>query len=191
MKQNNIEFKKKNFKIIVILCFVFGILVFIIYKILTPISIIPIEIHELNENVNIPYKFATPLENYSFDSEIWEQSSEYNSISFKKDEYECFTFEGYPDYADSYKFTNYWSNNPDTSIFGIHVGDNLESIDKIMKNYGYWQEDNLSSYIKYTKGRVSIWIKIETLSSSGTNTISSRFDIQIKSTDWLHKGYYK
>lgn len=146
--------------------------------------------------MNIPYKFSTPLENYSFDSEIWEQSKGYNNISYMKDVDECFTFAGYPDYSDSYKFTNYWSINPNTSIFGIHIGDSLEYTENIMKNYEYWKENDSIDDIKYTKGRVSIWVEFNSIISStdtDTRTISTveRFHIIIKSTDWFHKGYYK
>ncbi|GAA4294566.1 hypothetical protein GCM10023142_31780 [Anaerocolumna aminovalerica] len=100
-------------------------------------------------------------------------------------------FEGYPDLSNSYKLTYLGIDNPEFSLFGIHVGDNMAFADSIMKENGYKRERS-KWYYNYNKGKIDISFGVDrTEREDGVEETLTGFAISIRSSDWFRKGYYK
>ncbi|ROR25329.1 hypothetical protein EDD66_11191 [Mobilisporobacter senegalensis] len=168
---------------------------YISYKIISPFYIIPSEIKELNENINIPFKFATPLEEYDFEEGEWERIEDYCKIFYSGSKGDYLRFNGYPDLSSTYKFTGIITDNPEVSFFGIHIGDEMAIAKDILKKYGYKCYNDDMSY-EYYKGGIEFNVGVKRI-FYGTDTEEyvdetvENISIQIDSTDWLRKGYYK
>ncbi|ROR25331.1 hypothetical protein EDD66_11193 [Mobilisporobacter senegalensis] len=192
---HTIKVKKKRKKTKIILGILLVFIIYNLYKIISPFYIIPSEIKELNEHINLTYKFATSIEEYNLDEKEWKNSEGYG-VSFMRGEDEYFGFEGFPDLSSSLKFTSFWSTDSDTSIFGGKIGDDLDDLEKSLYKYGYEQVERTSGDVVYNKGRIKIIIDVESIHSGDDTKETVEETIQgisiyLKSTDWLHKGYYK
>jgi len=161
---------------------IIGVILFLFFKIVSPYFITPREIKELNNNMNFPYKFISPLE--EFDEDGWEKESREYGVQYVDLQGNYITFDGYPDLANSHKLTCLSTDNPEFVLFGIHIGDNITIVERIMKENGYKKADK-DDY-EYFKGKVSI-----SLGVNGVNKTLTGFVISIRTSDWFRKGYYK
>ena len=178
--------KKIKKKYIIIISIVVSFFALIIIKIILPFYIMPREIIELNNNMNInlPFKFGDLMEESDLPGDEWERSLGMYNVVYNNHKGEYINFEGFPDLANEYKLTSYSTTNEEASVFGIHVGDKYMEADKIFRKYGYrCNEDEY--YPVYYKGRIEINInRID-------DDIVGEIFIDLKSTDWKRKGYYK
>ena len=192
LKNKNLKSRKRRIKFGIFLT----LLIITVVKIMLPFFILPNEIRELNKNSNLPYKLATPLEEYCFEIGEWECYKQYNNIISFYNDNNYLTFNGFPDMACSYKLTYYATSRPEINIFGVKVGNTLEETDRILKKNHYKLEYKEYSYATYKKGRIKIDIGIKQVQYS-TDTEELLYEyvdsisIYLHYTDWLHKGYYK
>ena len=149
----------------------------------------PREIKELNNNMNFPYKFISPLE--EFDEDGWEKVTRVYGVKYVDLQGNYIIFDGYPDLANSHKLTYLSTHNPEFVLFGIHIGDNMTIVDRIMKENGYRRKQTDDDY-EYYKGKIDISFRLDRMDTgNGIMKTIKAFRISIRSTDWFHKGYYK
>ncbi|WP_313130832.1 hypothetical protein [Anaerocolumna sp.] len=159
----------------------------LLFKIVSPYLITPREIRELNNNSNLPYKFISPIE--EFDEEGWEKELGYNEVKYVDSREDYIMFNGYPDLSNSYKLTYLSIDDPEFSLFGICVGNNMTFVDSIMKKNGYRRK---TDDYEYYKGKIHISLATDRIKKGDKVMETLRaFIISIRSSDWFRKGYYK
>ncbi|BCJ94388.1 hypothetical protein acsn021_19570 [Anaerocolumna cellulosilytica] len=175
--------KKRKFLIGAIILFALLIVYLISYKYL----IVPYQIKELNDNMvidGIPYKIGDKMDNLDLDilqDSAWEKDDMYGYfISYYNEAIGTIIFNGYPDYSDEYKFTLFRTKNNDLSVYNIKVGSSTIDARKVLKKNGYKEKDGT-----YVKGRIHISFNYD------INGNIEELTVDLKSTDWFHKGYYK
>nr|WP_308742950.1 hypothetical protein [uncultured Anaerocolumna sp.] len=169
---------------------ILGVILFLFFKIVSPYFITPREIKELNNNMNFPYKFISPLE--EFDEDGWEKESREYGVQYVDLQGNYITFDGYPDLANSHKLTCLSTDNSEFVLFGIHIGDNMTIVDRIMKENGYKREKTYGDHYMYYKGKIYISLSTNRIEREvGVVETLRAFVISIRSSDWFHKGYYK
>ncbi|BCJ94384.1 hypothetical protein acsn021_19530 [Anaerocolumna cellulosilytica] len=176
--------KKRNFLIGTIILFALLIVYLISYKYL----IVPYQIKELNDNMvidGIPYNIADEMENLDLgiiQEKSWEKNSRNNLyISYYNTDTGVIIFNGFPDLSDEYKFTLYRTKHDTLNVFGIRIGSNADNARKILKKWGYKKKDD----DLYIKGRININFRCD------ANDKITELEVDLKSSDWFHKGYYK
>ncbi|BCJ94383.1 hypothetical protein acsn021_19520 [Anaerocolumna cellulosilytica] len=177
--------KKRKFLLGMILILFSVLIVHLIsYKYL----IVPYQIRELNENMvidDIPYKIGDKMDNLDLDILNvggWENSNLYGYIiSYYNENIGEVIFTGYPDYSDEYRFTLFRTRHNNLSLFGIEVGSNASEASAILKKRGYKEEHNRL----YVKGKIKIGFQYD------LKGIIIELDVDLKSSDWFHKGNYK
>lgn len=168
-----------------VICF----FLFLMYYIISPFFILPQEIRELNDNINLPFKFGDSMNN--FDLSDYEQDWENYSyqLNHKMDNF-IIRFEGFPDASNEYKLVSYATSENKFSLFNMHIGEPIKSFDKKIKKKGYKITDISEDSVTYRKGRIIIYIDIDT-NDYKMNGHVSRIYIYINNTDWLHKVSFK
>ncbi|WP_313130835.1 hypothetical protein [Anaerocolumna sp.] len=172
---------------------IIGVILFLLFKIVSPYLITPREIKELNKNINFPYKLISPLE--EFDDDGWKIEAIEYGVMYVDLQGDYIIFEGFPDLSNSYKLTYLSTDNPEFSLFGIRVGDNMTLVDSIMKEKGYKRDKSQRSY-SYYKGKIDISFGVDRMDmwlgeEKRVEETLTGFVISIRSSDWFHKGYYK
>ena len=169
---------------------IIGVILFLFFKIVSPYLMTPREIKELNNNMNFPYKFISPLE--EFDEDGWEKVSRVYGVKYVDLQGNYIIFDGYPDLANSHKLTYLSTHNPEFVLFGIRIGDNMTIVDRIMKENGYKRKKTYGDHYMYCKGKICISLGVNiTDRVVGVNKTLRGFVISIRTTDWFRKGYYK
>jgi hypothetical protein len=173
---------------------IFGVILFLFLKIVSPYLITPGEIKELNNNSNFSYKFISPLED--FDDDGWEIEAIEYGVMYVDSQGDYIIFEGFPDISNSYKLAYLSTENPEFSLFGNRVGDDMTFVDSIMKENGYRRKKTDEDNYEYYKGKIDISLatdrmEIEHGEEKRVVETLRAFTISIRSSDWFHKGYYK
>ncbi|GAA4294581.1 hypothetical protein GCM10023142_31810 [Anaerocolumna aminovalerica] len=130
---------------------IIGVILFLFFKIVSPYLMTPREIKELNNNMNFPYKFISPLE--EFDEDGWEKVSRVYGVKYVDLQGNYIIFDGYPDLANSHKLTYLSTHNPEFVLFGIRIGDNMTIVDRILKENGYKRKKHMEIIICIVKGK--------------------------------------
>jgi len=169
---------------------ILGVILFLFFKIVSPYLITPREIKELNNNMNFPYKFISPLE--EFDEDGWEKVTREYGVKYVDLQGNYIIFDGYPDLANSHKLTYLRTHNPEFVLFGIRIGDNMTIVDRIMKENGYRRKKTDEEDYEYYKGKIYIFLATNRIErEDGVVETLRAFGISIRSSDWFRKGYYK
>lgn len=183
MDKGNRKLPYLNFKITMKKIIIFGIIfliIFIILKIFLFFALLPKEINELNNNINLPYKFAAPMSDYNLNS--YKLIRRGGCYSIFDDFGNCFAFGGYPDASSKYKFIGFRTTNSTIHVFGFAVGDDMDKAKKILIDKGYKEKRKYDDlYIYYVKGRVKILL-------DGNKTIES-IQVDLISTNWQMKQF--
>ncbi|BCJ94395.1 hypothetical protein acsn021_19640 [Anaerocolumna cellulosilytica] len=176
--------KKRKFLIGAIILFSLLIVYLISYKYL----IVPYQIKELNDNMvidGIPYKIGDKMDNLDLQilqKEDWEKDTMYEHfILYYSDNVGVIIFRGFPDYSNEYKFTVFRTKKHNINLFNIGIGSNASEAQMILKKKGYTEEDNST----YVKGKISISFQYD------LERRIEEIEVELKSSDWFHKGYYK
>jgi hypothetical protein len=171
--------KKRTLKIAVFMGILFFIL-YIIIKIVMFFTVLPGEVKELNNNIDLMYKFGSPMSEYNLDkSQLTRGGGGYYIDNEDGDYYE---FSGYPDVSNEYKFTCFRTTNSAVSVFGVNVGNDI--YDVMRKLYGYGYEKKVELYFSdsyFIKGKVRIRI-------NGSETVES-IQVELINTNWLMKQF--
>jgi hypothetical protein len=169
---------------------VWGIMLLIvvgfIYYEVSPFFILPNEVRELNQNLDLPFDFGVPLEQCDFTGGGWKKEQVYNGVLYEKTDSEYFIFRGFPDLSTSYKLINYWTDNSKTLVFGFRVGDSMKKVKRLLKKHGYKQISQEDCPSGYHKGRVTIILDEDPVQKKVEG-----ISVELSYTDWFHKGYYK
>lgn len=169
---------------------IIGVILFLLFKIVSPYLITPGEIKELNNNSNFSYKFISPLE--EFDEKGWKKNIRFNAVKYTDLQGDYIIFEGYPDLSNSHKLICLRTDNPEFFLFGIRVGDNITIVDSIMKENGYRRKKTDDNVYEYYKGKINISFKLDKMDvGDGVMKTLKAFRISIRTSDWFFKGNYK
>lgn len=176
---NELLVKKKTLiKIVYIGCLVF--ILYIIIKIVMFFTVLPGEVKELNNNIDLMYKFGSPMSEYNLDkSQLIRGGGCYYIDNEDGDYYE---FSGYPDVSNKYRFTCFRTTKSAVSVFGVNVGTDINDAMHKLLEHGY--EKKLELYFSdsyFIKGKVKIYI-------NGSKTVES-IQVELTNTNWLMKQF--
>jgi hypothetical protein len=171
--------KKKIFNIVIVSS-ILVLVLFIILKIILFFTVLPKEIRELNRNIELPYKFASPMSEYNLDTDKIIHGG--GCYALYDSSGNLYIFGGYPDVSSEYKFAEFRTTITDIKLYGFSVGDDLDKAKKELKNHGYKEKIKYGGlYIYYVKGRVKIEI-------GGSETVNS-LQVSLISSNWLMKQF--
>ena len=168
----------------------------IIYEFIWPHFVTPYALKDLNENIELPYEFGVAASEYDIKKE-WIEDEDELSFYINTSTGDVCTFTRYPDYADSVKFTGYYTSNRDIALFGFKVGDSFEKVDKYLKKHGYRCYDSGAGYYEYERGRINIRLYVTSIENEMVDVENNEIKrvveywVDLISTDKQHKGNYK
>lgn len=134
----------------------------IIYEFIWPHFVTPYAIKDLTENIELPYEFGVAASEYDIKKE-WIEDEDDLGFYIKTNSGDVCTFTRYPDYADSVKFTGYYTSNRDTALFGLKVGDSFVKVDTHLKKHGYKCSDSGAGYYDYERVRINISLYVTSI----------------------------
>ncbi|MBS5931765.1 MAG: hypothetical protein KIC94_02725 [Clostridiales bacterium] len=199
---NEVKSKEKNKNRLRKLGSIIGILLLIlfagtiIYEFIWPHFVTPYALKDLNENIELPYEFGVAASEYDIKKE-WIEDEDELSFYINTSTGDVCTFTRYPDYADSLKFTGYYTSNRDIALFGFKVGDSFEKVDKCLKKHGYRCYDSGSGYYEYERGRINIRLYVTSIENEMVDVENNEIKraveywVDLISTDKQYKGNYK
>ncbi|WP_310603037.1 hypothetical protein [Anaerosporobacter sp.] len=202
MTENNLEVdereevikkRRKKFKISIGVIAVVLLVIATLYTFVRSHYKLPNEIDDLNNNIDLPFKFNTPISEYDIDEEHIEDVEE-GVIWVELNGQKYGFFSCLDEDSSTYKFAYYFTDMPKTSLFGFKVGDSMEKADKLLTEHGYSCEDVDSNYIIYKRGRVTILVYISWKKNGKnerhyiTNREVEGYFIDLESTDEM-QGY--
>ncbi|WP_310603036.1 hypothetical protein [Anaerosporobacter sp.] len=188
-KACNTQKKKKSIRLMFILLMVLTMVYVVVWSIKTPSAI-----EDLNNNIDLPYKFTTPMSECDIVEKKIEDEYEYGVYveTYNGDSYR---FSGYPDMSSSYKLTSYYTKNTKVSLFGFKVGDSLNEANKLLRKHGYISRDKDTCYYEYRNGGIVVLITVKHGDGSSNDYFKDgvivNYMIKLESTDKKHIGYYK
>lgn len=152
----------------------------------------------MNNNIELPYEFGAEADKYDVEQEwIGDEDEEDMVFYIDKSNGDAFQFARYPDYADSVKFTSFYTCNKEMELYGFKVGDSSEKADKQLKEHGYKCIDISGGYYNYERGRINISFNVSIVTeenNEGNSFTEERvveYWVELASTDKQHKGNYK
>ena len=170
----------------------------IIYEFIWPHFVTPYAVKDLNNNIELPYEFGAEADEYDVEQEwIGDEDEEDMVFYIDKSNGDAFQFARYPDYADSVKFTSFYTCNKEVELYGFKVGDSSEKADKQLKEHGYKCIDISGGYYNYERGRINISFNVSIVTeenNEGNSFTEERvveYWVELASTDKQHKGNYK
>ncbi|WP_310603035.1 hypothetical protein [Anaerosporobacter sp.] len=190
-KVGNTQKKKQSIRLMFILLMVLTMVYVVVWSIKTPSAI-----EDLNNNIDLPYKFTALMAEYDIDKK-WIDLGDEHAIYVETQKRERYGFYGYPDYSSSFKFAYYSTSDSKKALFGFEVGDSMEKADKQLREHGYrcWEID--WDCARYKRGQVDIRVDMQQTKESNNksgyirNGVVQGYIIQLERTDKYHKGYYK
>ncbi|SHM22633.1 hypothetical protein SAMN02746066_01252 [Anaerosporobacter mobilis DSM 15930] len=169
-----------------------------IYEFIWAHVIEPYAIKDLNNNIELPYEFGAEADKYDVEQEwIGDEDEEDMVFYIDKSNGDAFQFARYPDYADSVKFTSFYTCNKEVELYGFKVGDSSEKADKQLKEHGYKCIDISGGYYNYERGRINISFNVSIVTeenNEGNSFTEERvveYWVELASTDKQRKGNYK
>ena len=113
-------------------------------------------ISKINENSNIPIPFLTDFTGEKISGINY--INNYMSKDYICDDY-TLVFEGYPDDESKLRLVTIKLRNSKYNIIGIKTGDNVCDVEKIIKKYGFIEEDIYNTLYRYKNDEQNVSIE--------------------------------